>query len=148
MPEAHPKALRQRVVDAYENGEGTYADIAVRFQVGVASVSRWLGLARRTGNVAPRPAGGNRREAVPEAVRDNVIQLINDEPNWTTTELSEHLEEALGVNFSRKQVGRLLNQEGYSFKRGSSDRELPADPSMSPSEQPSSSNKPTWKRVD
>lgn len=147
MAKACPIALRERVVDAYENGEGTYAEIAERFKVGVASVSRWLGLARRVGNVAPRPAGGNRRGTVPEPVRATVLQLVDDEPNWTTTEISEALQQSLGVSFSRKQVGRLLHAEGYSFKRGSLDRQPLAGPPTSSSVQTSSPNKPSWIRV-
>lgn len=144
MPAAHPRALRQRVIDAYDNGEGTYAEIAERFSVGVASVSRWLALERYTGNVEPKPAGGDRRPALSEAVRDNVLVLVNDEPNWSTTELSEQLEADLGVSVSRQRVARLLHKEGYSFKRGSSDPQPLGDPSTSQSALPSSRLNPGW----
>ncbi len=34
MPRPHPKELRSRVVAAYEAGEGTQEELAVRFKVG------------------------------------------------------------------------------------------------------------------
>lgn len=41
MAEAHPVVLRQRVVQAYERGEGSFAMFAKRFRVGEASVNWW-----------------------------------------------------------------------------------------------------------
>ena len=42
MAEAHPFELRRRVVEAYERGEGSFVTIADKFQVGEASVNRWV----------------------------------------------------------------------------------------------------------
>ncbi len=41
MPEAYPLELRERVVAAYERGEGSFVTIAEKFQVGEATVNRW-----------------------------------------------------------------------------------------------------------
>lgn len=48
--------LRQRVVEAYERGEGTQPQIAERFGVGEASVRRWVALKRKTGGLEPKVA--------------------------------------------------------------------------------------------
>lgn len=147
MPAPHPLALRRRVVDAYENGEGTYDEIAARFCVGVASVSRWLGLLRWSGDIAPRPTGGDRRSPlVSEEVRGAIEGLVRDEPNWTTAELAEQVEEDFGVSLSRRQIGNVLRGLGFSFKRGSSDHELRGLPPRLPRETPSSSSKGCWTR--
>jgi transposase len=61
VPGPHPRALRERVIEAYNNGEGTYDELAGRFSVGRASVDSWIGLAKRTGSVEPKPMGGARR---------------------------------------------------------------------------------------
>lgn len=124
MPRAHPMALRERVVAAYKAGEGTYWEIAERFAVGEASVDRWVALERRTGSVAPKAAGGARR---PRAISDEalkyVLSLVDDEPNWTTSELAEELLEAFGIEVSRHTVGRALVRAGYTQKRGSTGRQ-------------------------
>ncbi len=120
MPAAHPVALRERVVKAYKASEGTFAELAERFDVGEASVNRWVSLERRTGSVAPRPAGGSRRPwaITPEAL-DYMLSLIADEPMWTTTELANELAEVLDIKGSRHTVGRALRSAGLTSKRGS-----------------------------
>ena len=50
--------LRRRIIDAYDNGEGTQARLARRFKVGKATVERLVRLRRETGSVEPRPHGG------------------------------------------------------------------------------------------
>ena len=144
MPAPIPVELRQRVVDAYENGEGTYDDMAERFKVGLASVSRWLGQFRRTGTVEPKPTGGDRRSVLPQEARDCIESLVQDEPNWTTTELAEELEESLGITVSRQVVGLALNKMGFTFKRGSSGRQLLRNPRSSPEEKPTSTGSRRW----
>ena len=58
MAEAYPEALRTRVVLVYEAGEGSYASIAMQFQLGTATVKRWVAQQRREGHVRPRPKAG------------------------------------------------------------------------------------------
>ena len=64
MAKPIPRKLRQRVVDAYRGGEGTYEDLAARFMVGRATVSRLLGLERRSGSVEPKAMGGKRQKYI------------------------------------------------------------------------------------
>ena len=52
--------LRRRIVDAYESGRTkTYEATAEMFGVGVATVNRLLRRKRETGDVLPKPRGGN-----------------------------------------------------------------------------------------
>jgi len=52
--------LRRQVVAAYESGlSGTYAQTAVLFGVGRATVNRWLRRKRQSGDVKPLPRPGN-----------------------------------------------------------------------------------------
>ena len=52
--------LRRRIVDAYlSKKSGTYAQTAVLFKVGEATVSRLLRRYRETGDVLHLPRGGN-----------------------------------------------------------------------------------------
>jgi len=46
--------LRQRILDSYDNNEGTRAEIAQRFRVTLGMVKKWLRQRRRTGDIAPR----------------------------------------------------------------------------------------------
>lgn len=124
MPAAHPVALRERVVKAYKAGEGSFAELGKRFDVGEASVNRWVSLERRTGSVAPKAAGGARRpRAITPKALEYMVALIEDEPMWTTTELSEELAEVFGIAVGRHAVGRALRRAGFTSKRGSPARQ-------------------------
>lgn len=64
MAEPLPKALRQRVVEAYERGEGGYATIAAKFSLGISSVRRWVARYRDLGHFEPDKKGGGNRSDV------------------------------------------------------------------------------------
>ena len=52
--------LRRRIVEAYRlKRSGTYEETAAVFGVGEATVSRLLRRVRETGDVKPKPKGGN-----------------------------------------------------------------------------------------
>jgi len=120
MPRPLPLELRQRVVDAYNNGEGTYAEIGARFGVGVASVNRWVNRFSRTGSLEPSPAGGARRaRIITEEGAAHLLRLLEDDPTWTTQELADDYKDIFGVEVSRHTIGRELARRGISFKRGS-----------------------------
>ena len=145
MPAPLSMDLRRRIVDAYENGEGTYSDMAERFDVGEATVSRLLKRNRYGGDLTPNKAGGDRRSVrVPDEVAQSIEGLVRDEPNWTTQELADQVKEDFGLSITRQQVGKLLHSLGFSFKRGSSDHGHP--PSQLPSHEgkPTPPNRGTW----
>ena len=147
MPRPHPPELRQRVLDAYARHLDTYKEIAERFCVGEASVSRWVSQLRRTGSLAPKPAGGKRpRGLTPDAVA-LVLSLVRDEPNWTTAELANEVAEALGIRVSREVIGQTLRREGITFKRGSSDRQQPSLRGWFGSERRSARSRSRWTRA-
>lgn len=142
-----PPETRQKIVDAYENGEGTYKDIAERFHVGVASVSRFLQLHRHSNDLSARPKGGSERK-IAEEQEELLCAMIVDEPNWTTQELADELNEAYSITVSRFTVGRTLKRLGFSFKRGSSDQQLPSDQTSSRRGANTFATKPRWIRTD
>ena len=52
--------LRQRILDAVDNHEGTQRELAERFAVNPSTITRLLQLRRQTGSAAPRPHGGGK----------------------------------------------------------------------------------------
>ena len=53
MPRAYSPDLRERVLAAYEAGEGSQAEIADRFRIGERTLSRGLKAARSEGRRGP-----------------------------------------------------------------------------------------------
>lgn len=137
MGKAYPEELRHRVVAAYKDGKGSYAGLGRLFLVGEATVNRWVAMDRKTGVLTPRRPGGGKVRKIPLAGELMVQKLVTDEPNWTTQELADELNEVFGIDVSRHSVGRLLKRLGQSFKRGFSDLPRSADPRTSRSAQTS-----------
>ena len=54
MPRPLSLDLRERIIAAYEGGEGPQKELVSRFSVGVASVRRLVRLKRETGGLSPR----------------------------------------------------------------------------------------------
>ncbi|WP_437762770.1 transposase [Sorangium sp. So ce764] len=63
--------MRTRIVEAYDNQEGSVRELAERFAVAPNTVQNYLNLRRQTGSLTPHPSGG----AVPS----------NPDPNLTLT---------------------------------------------------------------
>lgn len=117
MPAAASEDLRQRVVKTYLRGGLTYEEVAERFAVGQASVSRWLRLHREKGNVQPRGHGGGRDRRIGPAQERWVKKLVLAHPDWTEREYAKALREEHGIVASAVTVGRAIRRLGYSVKK-------------------------------
>jgi transposase len=111
--------LRVRVVAAYNDGEGSYSEMAERFRVGEASVNRWLARQRRTGDVAPDVRGGSRRARLitpegEEYIRDCLAVV----PTVTMAMLTQMYELKWGVSMSSETMRLAVTRLGYTRKKG------------------------------
>jgi transposase-like protein len=57
---AYSMDLRERVAAAYDDGEGSQAELAHRFRVSVSWIGKLLRRRRQTGSIAPKPHSGGR----------------------------------------------------------------------------------------
>ena len=53
--------LRQRILSAWQNKEGSQRELAKRFQVSLSFIRDFLRRYRETGEIAAKPQGGDRR---------------------------------------------------------------------------------------
>lgn len=84
MPNPYDVALRERAVEAYERGEGSYADLAEFFNVDHRTLERWVARWRATGSVAPRPRGGGWTCPID---MDGLLATVREKPDATLEEL-------------------------------------------------------------
>lgn len=132
MARPHPQALRERVVTAYEDGEGSYAELAERFGVGEASVDRWVALKRKNGDVLPKPMGGARHEHKIDANgRAFLVRALTEVPDSSIMELVQAFEEEFGVRVGRETVRVALRELGYTKKKRSAELQRPSGPMWS-----------------
>lgn len=143
MPRAYPMELRERVVDAYDEGEGSYRELGERFRLGEATVNRWVNERRRTGSVAPKPAGGARVPRLIDKVGEEMLRtMLEGTPDLTLPELCETYASECGVLVSRQTMGETLARMGYTKKKRSSARKPRSGQMSSALERPSWSSKP------
>lgn len=107
-----PMELRRRIVEAYEQKEGTYFELAQRFGVGEATVYRLLKLKREQGNVRPGAPSGVTEEELPE-----FVQMVNEFPNATLEELKEAWISRTRRQLSRSSIVRALRRAGITRKK-------------------------------
>lgn len=116
LPAPYSNDLRNRVVDAYLGGHGSYAEIGDRFDVGEATVDRWVGRFRRANSVAPDPMGGDRHSKFSAADEQTLRQLVADDPDITRDELVRALAGG-GLQVSTAAVQRALERNGLTRKK-------------------------------
>ena len=87
--------IRERVVLAVEGGLSRRS-AAKRFGVAASTAIKWIDRWRRTGDVGPRPQGGDRRAQRIEAHSEEILALIEEKSDITLGEIAEHLEEVHG----------------------------------------------------
>jgi transposase len=121
MADAYPTELRERVVAAYEAGEGSYETIALRFSVGPASVNRWVRMQRTRGDLTPQPKrGGTPSTIEPTEIADLIGRLGDPTAGELTAEFNRRRRGANRVHVS--SMKRALHRHGYVVKKNADGR--------------------------
>lgn len=137
MPRAYPTELRERAVKAYESGEETLGELAVRFEVAERSLRYWVEQKRKTGSLAPKPRGGGNFSPVDVGILERVLGEHRDA---TTDELTRAYNKARlsGRRVHRSSILRALRRQGYVFKKNGRDQRSRIVRTSAPNEKPSS----------
>lgn len=116
MPNPYPTALRTRAVRAYEAGEDAYTVVAARFEVGVATLQRWVRRQRATGAVDPLAKAGGWTSPIDRGLLET---LLRERPDRTTDELTRayNRRAAPTARVHRSSILRALQRLGYVFKK-------------------------------
>jgi len=105
--------LRERIVAAVDNHEGSRREIADRFQVDVSCLTRLLQLRRQTGSLDPRPHGGGRQPILDADGLERLRGLVREQPDATLEPLRDHL----NLGGSIMIVWRGLQELGITRKK-------------------------------
>lgn len=114
MARPYSQDLRERVKRAIEAGQ-TQAAVAERFQIGIATVERYVARWRKTGSVAPAKVGGHKPHKLAEHA-DTVTALVAAEPDQTLDAVLDHLA-GQGIKASRSALHRFLTAAGLHYKK-------------------------------
>src|SRR5262245_48972294 len=107
--------LRERVVAAVDDQEGTLREIAADFRIGVSTLTAWLSQRRQTGSLAPKPHAGGKPPVVDAAHAERLRDLVQQQPDATLDELNQRL----GLGCHRMAIFRALLRLRISRKKKS-----------------------------
>lgn len=83
--------LRQRIVDCYDNGEGSRQEVADRFRVSLGMVKKLLSQRRLRGEITPQHYRSGRKARLVGSHRRALRQLVSSRPDITLAEMREEL---------------------------------------------------------
>ncbi len=108
--------LRRRVVGAVDGGSSCRA-AAARFGVGVATAIRWVRTFGETGDVRPRPKGGDLRSQRIEAYSAVILAAVAAQKDITLAELADVLAREHGARFAVSTLWRFFARHCISLQK-------------------------------
>lgn len=114
---AYSLDLRQKIVDAYAEGNLSQRQLAKQFRVALSFVEKLLKQHRETGSIAPKV----RTEQTPTKLNSEQLsvlaQLVEANNDATLAELREQLKQRTGVLIGRSTVDRMVKKLNLSVKK-------------------------------
>jgi transposase len=109
--------LRQKVIDAYKNGEGSLRVIAKRFSVSLNFVWSLWARYKQTGSVEPKPHGGGRAPTIDTKGLEVLRQLVHQHSDATLVELRERFVRKTNIEVSVSAISRALKKLNITRKK-------------------------------
>lgn len=105
--------LRQRIVAAYENGEGSHEALSARFAVSKALVGKLVRQHRNLGTLEPQVHRRGRKPSISGEQEQSLRAHLVDHPDATLQERIDALQLDCAVN----TVWKTLRRWGWRFKK-------------------------------
>ena len=105
--------LRERIVAAYEEREGTREEVAKRFKVSLGMVKKLLAQKDRTGDLRPRYRYCGRKAKLEPAHGERMKALVKKEPDLTLAEIKQRLE----LDCTIGAIHWILRRQGLTYKK-------------------------------
>lgn len=112
--------LRERILTAYENHEGSVRDVAERFMVTPKTVQSYRQLWKTTGSVLPRPHGGGRGRKIDDALLRELLEekATKGQNDWTLDELAaQYAERHGGDRVARSTMSEAVRRLEWTRKK-------------------------------
>jgi putative transposase len=116
MPKPYSIDLREKIVEAYENQEGSMRKLAKRFKVSKNFVEELLKRVKQTGQVAPKPHGGGHPAGVKAQGETFLKELIENQPDLILKEIRDKYNERFEP-VSRSTIARTLTKLTFTRKK-------------------------------
>lgn len=121
MAKAYSDDLRQKIIEAYQQGEGSLPALAKRFHVSAGWTKKVWATFRHTGSWARPPSGPRgRRSKFTDEICRQVRGWIEEQPDLTLHQLQARLRGELALAASIGRLWSLLRELGLRRKKSRS----------------------------
>ena len=117
--------IRRLAVKAYKDGFGCYEHVAGMFEIGSASLKRWVSRERRTGSIERLPRGGGVTRKIDEAGASFISESLNQRPDMGLEELQRAYNAKFSTSVSVSTIGRCVRNR-LRFRRKKSRTDQPS----------------------
>ena len=105
--------LRERILASYDAHEGSREDVAQRYRVSLGMVKKLLQQRKKTGNIQARHHFSGRKPMILEIHRQQMRQLLVQQPDMTLYELRE----AVALKCSLPAIHYVLAAMRLTYKK-------------------------------
>ena len=107
---AYSVDLRQKILSAWQNKEGTQRDLAKRFKVSLSFIRDFLRRYRETNEITARPQGGDRRSKLKREEQELLKTMVNEQSDIYLRELQAAIKERKAIEVSLSSLSRTLKR--------------------------------------
>lgn len=116
--------LRERILAAYDAGEGTREEVARRFRVSLGMVKKLLQQRRRLGDIRPQHHRSGSKPRIGPVHQEQMQRLLAKKPDLTLKELRA----ATGLSCTLPAIHYVLARLGLTYKKRRSGPASRTDP--------------------
>lgn len=109
--------LRQRILSAWQNKEGSQRELAKRFQVSLSFIRDFLRRYRETGEIAAKPQGGDRRSKLNDIEQELLKVMVTKQSDIYLREIQEAIKERTEIDVSISSLSRTLKRLKLNRKK-------------------------------
>lgn len=113
---AYSLELREKIVQAYDNHEGSQRQLASRFKVSLSFIQRILKRYGEQQTLSPSPHAGGFATKLAE-YKSAIAQIVENDNDATLDELCQKLDEKYNVQVSSSTMCRFLQKLNLTRKK-------------------------------
>ncbi|MEH1914108.1 IS630 transposase-related protein [Nostoc sp.] len=109
--------LRQKILSAWQNKEGSQRELAKRFKVSLSFIRDFLRRYRETAEIAARPQGGDRRSKLNSIEQELLKVIVIKQSDIYLREIQEVIKERTEIDVSISSLSRTLKRLKLNRKK-------------------------------
>jgi transposase len=110
MPVVYSLDLRKKIFSAWQAKEGSQRELAKRFNVSSSFIRDLSSQYRKTGEITPKPQGGDRRSKLKEKEKELLKKIIEEKNDIYLEEIQKKIQEQTGIEVSVSSLCRTLQK--------------------------------------